>query len=359
VDQNNNAINGSIAFTIFPDPGFTGLDSTYCLHDPPVTLTPTGTTGGTFSGPGVTGNTFDPSLAGPGTFDIKYMVSAQQGAAVAPATDSSVFTVTVRGVPAIVTQPTDVNICEGDSASFTCTGSGAGITYQWQQKAPTDIVWSNAPGISASTPTYQIVNVSTGMDGNKYRCAISDTCPQLSDSVVLYVHNIPILNLAEDTTMLLSQTIILDAGPGLSNYVWSTGDTTQTITIIGNVIGTGTHQYTCTVTDAYGCKNSDSVTVNVIDDSGMGSYQNNTGMNIWPNPGKGLINIDLRKNLSANIRIEVSAPDGRLICNYEYKASLGSGKMIVDMCGQPAGIYYIRIFDGNNTNLGTGKLVLL
>lgn len=341
VDENNQAFNGSLSLVILPDPSFTGLNSTYCLYDPSVTLTPTGTTGGTFSGQGVNGNTFDPSQAGAGTFEIKYIVTAQQGAAVGPTTDSSAFTVTVTGLPAIVSQPDPVSVCEGDSAFFTCTGSGTGVTYQWQQKAPTDIVWSNAPGLSALTPTYQIFNVNAGMDGNKYRCVISDTCQAMSDSVVLSIHSIPGFNM--DTTMLLSQSIILDAGAGFSNYEWSTGATTQTITIIGNVTGAGVHQYICTVTDTNGCKNSDSLTVTVIDDSGLGAYKDNTGMNVWPNPGKGMVNIDFRKNTSGIIRVEVNAPDGRLICNNEYTASPGNGKMVVDMSGQPAGLYFLKV----------------
>ena len=64
-------------------------------NDGTSTLTATGTTGGVFSGPGVIGNTFDPSLAGAGTHTIKYVVSAQQGAAVAPVPDSLEITVTV------------------------------------------------------------------------------------------------------------------------------------------------------------------------------------------------------------------------------------------------------------------------
>jgi hypothetical protein len=80
---------------IKPDPAFSGLDPEYCEADADVTLVIEGTQGGVFTGPGVSGNTFSPSAAGPGTHTIKYVVSLQQGAAVAPAADSSEFTVTV------------------------------------------------------------------------------------------------------------------------------------------------------------------------------------------------------------------------------------------------------------------------
>jgi hypothetical protein len=49
---------------ILPDPAFTAPPTPLCLTDAAVTLVPTGTTGGTFSGPGVVGDLFDPALAG-------------------------------------------------------------------------------------------------------------------------------------------------------------------------------------------------------------------------------------------------------------------------------------------------------
>src|SRR5688500_3646690 len=51
---------------------YTGLSSNYCSSAPAVTLTPS-TPGGNFSGPGVTGSVFTPSVAGPGTHTINYI----------------------------------------------------------------------------------------------------------------------------------------------------------------------------------------------------------------------------------------------------------------------------------------------
>lgn len=52
----------------------TGLNPSYCDNEMGDTLVPTGGIGsGTFSGPGVTGNYFDPSMAGPGNHQIDYL----------------------------------------------------------------------------------------------------------------------------------------------------------------------------------------------------------------------------------------------------------------------------------------------
>ena len=91
----DNAASYILWLTINPDASFTGLASTYCESDGIATMTVTGTTGGAFSGPGVTGNMFDPGVAGPGTHTIEYLVTAQEGSAVAPTTGSMQITVEV------------------------------------------------------------------------------------------------------------------------------------------------------------------------------------------------------------------------------------------------------------------------
>lgn len=88
-------VNYSINYRVLPDANFSGLSSSYCLNDAAVNLTATGNTGGTFSGPGVSGSSFNPTTAGVGTHNITYTVSAQEGLAVGTATNSSTQQVTV------------------------------------------------------------------------------------------------------------------------------------------------------------------------------------------------------------------------------------------------------------------------
>ena len=49
-----------------------GLSSNYCTNSNSSTLTP-GIPGGNFSGPGISGNVFNPAIAGPGTHSISYV----------------------------------------------------------------------------------------------------------------------------------------------------------------------------------------------------------------------------------------------------------------------------------------------
>ncbi len=93
---NGEEISIDVILRILPDASFSGLDTiAYCTTDSARTLIPTGTAGGDFSGPGVSGDVFDPAEAGPGLHPIMYSVTAMEGTAVEPETDSLIVWVEV------------------------------------------------------------------------------------------------------------------------------------------------------------------------------------------------------------------------------------------------------------------------
>lgn len=67
-----------ITVNAVPNPSITNLPSSYCLDDATINLNGS-PTGGTFSGPGVTGSTFDPLSAGVGTHQVTYSYTDGNG----------------------------------------------------------------------------------------------------------------------------------------------------------------------------------------------------------------------------------------------------------------------------------------
>jgi gliding motility-associated-like protein len=102
---------------------FSGLNPEYCIQpSSTVTLTPQNT-GGTFSGPGVTGNIFDPSVAGAGTHTITHIINTPGGC---NDTVSKQVTVFAPVTPVITNLPQ--NICSG-TPPFTLSGVPAGGVF--------------------------------------------------------------------------------------------------------------------------------------------------------------------------------------------------------------------------------------
>ena len=83
VEYYENKIDARFKFTMNRAPSaadFTGLQASYCINSPASTLFPLASgQSGTFSGPGVSGNTFNPQSAGPGQHTITYYLSGPSG----------------------------------------------------------------------------------------------------------------------------------------------------------------------------------------------------------------------------------------------------------------------------------------
>ncbi len=87
---------------------------------------------------------------------------------------------------------------------------------------------------------------------DQYSCA-SDT------SFSMGFHEVPVVNLGNDTTICNPSTILLDAGAGLNKYHWSTGETLRSIEV--KKFG----KYNVVVTNNYGCPTRDSIRINFTD----------------------------------------------------------------------------------------------
>jgi gliding motility-associated-like protein len=103
-----------------------------------------------------------------------------------------------KGRPKIVTQPSNIDICEGSNATFQVKATGQGLlTYQWEVYTGSGSYTPITNGgvySGALTNTLTITGAPYGMNGYLYRCIITDA--QLNTNVtlpaLLTVNKIPI-----------------------------------------------------------------------------------------------------------------------------------------------------------------------
>ena len=124
--------------------------------------------------------------------------------------DKDTVRVTVRSLP-IVTAGPDRNICEGSTAFLSATGAS---TYQWN---PNGATTSSVFVTPATTTSYTVIGTSI------YGCVSSDT-------ITVVVRTVPVIGMLP-TFVCPGSSVTLDAGNPGSTYSWSTGETTQAISV--------------------------------------------------------------------------------------------------------------------------------
>ena len=123
------------------------------------------------------------------------------------------------------------NICFGDSTFLSVGDSASFTSVEWDFGDPSSGASNTASGNSvyhvfSSADTFNVVAVETFSGGSV-------------DSVFqqVIIHQNPVLNFGNDTTICEGDTLVLDAGNAGANYLWSTGETGQSI----DITATGTY----------------------------------------------------------------------------------------------------------------------
>jgi hypothetical protein len=166
---------------------------------------------------------------------------------------------------AISTQPVDATVCSGNTATFNVTASGSSPTYQWQISTDGGTNYTAISG--ATTATLTLTNVTTAMNGNKYKVIISNTCPSTltSNAATLTVNpgvsvttqpvsatvcagaTATFTTATAGTAPTLQWQVSTDGGTTFTNIA---GATSNTLTLTGVTAAMNNNQYHLVVTNA-------------------------------------------------------------------------------------------------------------
>ena len=120
-----------------------------------------------------------------------------------------------------------------------------------------NITWESNDIIQATDTTATLFTNQVGNHTYNYTLVDEFGC-EYSHNILLHIEQQPNLLLSGDTALCAGQSTTLTAS-GADSYIWSTGETTASITISP----TATTTYTVTGTNQYGCTDTASVTVTV------------------------------------------------------------------------------------------------
>jgi hypothetical protein len=158
---------------------------------------------------------------------------------------------------------------------------------------------------------------------------VSNYCGNSSDTLTIGQLSAPAVALGKDTLMEKVDRLLLEAGNPGSAYLWSTGDTSQTIVV--NSFG----KYWVRVSNPCGTA-SDTILIAKI---GGRRVLNDSDISIYPNPSDGKINIEFGR--SGKFEVSVYDLSGQLV----HQETLSGSRTIIQLEQQPKGSYLVKIKD--------------
>lgn len=153
-----------------------------------------------------------------------------------------------------------------------------------------------------------------------------------ADSVIANFEIVPSLsvNLGSDTVITSGQIFTLDAGNAGNSYLWSTGETTQTITV------NGTATIWVQVTSSSVCIASDTISIDLVTDLSYNLTDNE--IKIWPNPMNNSLELSAIKGIES---VELIDMIGKIVIT--KVVTTHQNNIILHTEELSAGIYTVHI----------------
>jgi hypothetical protein len=292
-----------------------GLSSTYCLNSEVVSLAGTPALG-TYSGPGVTGGTFDPAAAGVGTHTIRY--EFDNGTCLG--FDEVVVTVTDN---LTLTFSIPTSVCT-DADPFLLTSSPSGAVF-------------SGAGVNGQTFSPQVAGVGTHVITATYS---NGTCSATTTQTIT-VNPAPVASFnysANGSTVVFS-----NASVNASSYSWDFGDgQTSTAVNPSHTYGAnGSYDITLIASSA-GC-GSDTFTVELELSVGIGSIDGVDMIQLYPNPTQGDVMLTFNSLASQSFEVRITDAIGRLIQVENVSNYMGKFSKVYDLSDLARGVYTFSV----------------
>ncbi len=346
--------------------------------------------GGTYSGTGVSGGSFDPMA---GTQTVTYTYTDANGCS-----NSASTTITVNTAPT-VTQSAISAVCDNSGALALTGGSPAGGTYSgtgvtgsdFDPMAGTQTVtytYTDANGCSNNASTTITVNAAptvtqsaisavcsnSGMlaltggspAGGTYSgtgVTASDFDPTAGTQTVTYTY-VDANGCSNDASTMITvntaptvgfmspvSSMCLNHPPLTLSGGTPAGGTYSGPGVSGGMLnastaGTGNHVITYSYTDGNGCDGQATFTINVSDCLGLTENGEDFGLEVYPNPTNGKLTASVSSGTDFSI-VKVVDIQGKEISFGLHKFSATT--IDLDLSGQVPGLYFVNgVVDGNH-----------
>lgn len=219
--------------------------------------------------------------------------------------------------------------CNGNddgAIDVTATGGTMPYSFSWSTGATTE-------DLSGLSP-----NTYIGLLTDDNSCTVSATITVTEPAVLTASTTVTdvAFNGGSDGAVDLTPS----GGTAPYSYSWDNGETTEDLSNVA------AGSYSVTITDDNGCTFTTTVSVSEPPVS-TSTVDLPYGLQIFPNPTKGLVNLDFELNQTTEVSIRVFSATGQLLRDVQG-ANIQSEQLQLDMSEYPSGVYFLQINAGGH-----------
>jgi hypothetical protein len=230
------------------------------------------------------------------------------------------YRIVVNPLPEVNLGP-DQSICQGNTAILD---AGTQTSYLWSNGSTDQTISVTEAGAYWVTVT------------NEFGCVKSDTANVI-------VNALPVVSLGQDTLICYNYTIMLNAGNPGSTFMWSNGETTQSIVVDTTGMIQDEKKIWVDVINPSQCASSDTIIISFKECTGIDELANNLSFVVYPNPNEGLFTVKFNTPAEVKADLEIVNAAGKVMFNVpEMKIHQGM-TYDLDLRNLSAGIYSLRV----------------
>jgi|WetSurMetagenome_2_1015567.scaffolds.fasta_scaffold00004_19 hypothetical protein len=216
----------------------------------------------------------------------------------------------------------ELSICPGKSTELSVSKGHKNIL--WNDTIP------NKSKLIVTKPGQYWVNMR-----DKKGCLLVDT-------VQVEQNNLPVFTLGNDTTILISDSILLSAPSGYPKYEWQDYSIEQTYLAKSNEGKKSTEDYWSTITDSLSCSYTDTISITYIDCYNWLDLDD-IKIVLYPNPVLDKVFWYLNTDETCQVIIDLTDDNGRILYHLYYKNYYPNELEEINLTNIPSGVYNIRI----------------
>jgi C1A family cysteine protease len=163
-----------------------------------------------------------------------------------------------------------------------------------------------------------------------------------SPSLLININELPTVNIGNDTSVFINQSVSIAANHTFSAYLWNNNSIDSSVLINAAFLGAGTHQIWLRVTDTNACVNSDTLIINIIDNVSI-ENEKNQDFRIFPNPSTDYIKIEGITDINSIVTIQNI--EGKILLE-EMFADIKNDR--IDIKDFAKGVYFVKVFSAEN-----------